>query len=190
MPKIAAPTVAEHREQRRDALVAAAADVMRESGSVTMASVAARAGLSRSAVYEYYSSAADLIADVVVDEMNLWIDYLAEAVAHIEDPRARLESWIRHALAYVADGRHALVRAAGDASLPPVRRAQVQALHRELAAPLHEALSAIGIADADRITTYVWGVVEGATRRIESGRPADGEIEAAIAFALAGVTQR
>jgi hypothetical protein len=66
----------------------------------------------------------------------------------------------------------------------------VQALHRELAAPVHEALTAIGIADADRITTYVWGVVEGATRRIESGRPADVEIEAAVTFALAGATQR
>jgi AcrR family transcriptional regulator len=187
MPKIQAPTLAQHREQRRDALVEAATTVMRESGTVTMAAVAERTGLSRSAVYEYYRSAADLIADVVVDELAAWIDHLAIAVEHIDDPRQRLETWIRAALAYVADGRHALVRAAGDASLPPVRRAQVQALHRELAAPVLTSLRDLGVSDADRIAPYVWGVVETATRHIESGRSADDEVDAAITFALAGV---
>jgi AcrR family transcriptional regulator len=187
MPKIQAPTLAQHREQRRDALVDAATTVMRESGTVTMAAVAERTGLSRSAVYEYYRSAADLIADVVVDELAAWIDHLAVAVEHVDDPRQRLETWIRAALAYVADGRHALVRAAGDASLPPVRRAQVQALHRELAAPVLASLRDLGVSDADRIASYVWGVVETATRHIEAGRPADDEVDAAIAFALAGV---
>ena len=163
---------------------------MRESGTVTMAAVATRTGLSRSAVYEYYRSAADLIADVVVDELTAWIDHLAEVVRDIEDPGERLEAWIRASLAYVADGRHALVRAAGDATLPPVRRAQVQALHRELAAPVHNALVDLGTSDADRIASYIWGVVETATRHIEAGRPADDEVDAAIEFALAGVARR
>jgi AcrR family transcriptional regulator len=187
VPKIVAPSLAEHREQRRDALVEAAASVMRESGTVTMAAVAERTGLSRSAVYEYYRSAADLIADVVVDELTAWIDHLAAAVDGIEDPRERVETWIRASLAYVVDGRHALVRAAGDATLPPVRRAQVQTLHRELAAPVHTALVELGIDGADRIASYIWGVMEMATRHIEAGRPADDEVDAAIAFALAGV---
>jgi AcrR family transcriptional regulator len=187
MPKIQAPTLAQHREQRRDALVEAATMVMRESGTVTMAVVAERTGLSRSAVYEYYRSAADLIADVVVDELAAWIDHLAIAVEHIDDPRQRLETWIRAALAYVADGRHALVRAAGDSSLPPVRRAQVQAMHRELAAPVLTSLRDLGVRDAERSASYVWGVVETATRHIEAGRAEDDEVDAAIAFALAGV---
>jgi AcrR family transcriptional regulator len=190
MPKIEAPTLAQHREQRRDALVEAATTVMRESGTVTMAAVAERTGLSRSAVYEYYRSAADLIADVVVDELAAWIDHLAIAVEHVDDPRQRLETWIRAALAYVADGRHALVRAAGDASLPPVRRAQVQAMHRELATPVLTSLRDLGVGDAERIASYVWGVVETATRHIEAGRPADVEIDAAITFALAGVARQ
>ena len=187
MPRIDAPTLAEHREQRRDALLEAATTVMRESGTVTMSAVAERTGLSRTAVYEYYRSSADLIADVLVDELAAWIDHLAEAIDGIADPRERLVTWIRAALAYVEDGRHALVRAAGDATLPPVRRAQVQTLHRDLAAPVYVALREIGVTDAERIASYVWGVVEAATRHIESGRAADGEVDAAIAFALAGV---
>lgn len=187
MPRIDAPTLAEHREQRRDALLNAASSVMRESGTVTMSAVAERTGLSRTAVYEYYRSSADLIADVLVDELAAWIDHLAEAIDGIEDPRERLVTWIRAALAYVQDGRHALVRAAGDATLPPVRRAQVQTLHRDLAAPVYVALREIGVTDAERLASYVWGVVEAATRHIESGRAADDEVDAAIAFALAGV---
>lgn len=187
MPRIDAPTLAERREQRRDALLEAATTVMRESGTVTMSAVAERTGLSRTAVYEYYRSSADLIADVLVDELAAWIDHLAEAIDGIADPRERLVTWIRAALAYVEDGRHALVRAAGDATLPPVRRAQVQTLHRDLAAPVYVALREIGVTDAERIASYVWGVVEAATRHIESGRAADDEVDAAIAFALAGV---
>ena len=187
MPRIDAPTLAEHREQRRDALLEAATTVMRESCTVTMSAVAERTGLSRTAVYEYYRSSADLIADVLVDELAAWIDHLAEAIDGIADPRERLVTWIRAALAYVEDGRHALVRAAGDATLPPVRRAQVQTLHRDLAAPVYVALREIGVTDAERIASYVWGVVEAATRHIESGRAADDEVDAAIAFALAGV---
>ena len=187
MPRIDAPTLAEHREQRRDALLEATTTVMRESGTVTMSAVAERTGLSRTAVYEYYRSSADLIADVLVDELAAWIDHLAEAIDGIADPRERLVTWIRAALAYVEDGRHALVRAAGDATLPPVRRAQVQTLHRDLAAPVYVALREIGVTDAERIASYVWGVVEAATRHIESGRAADDEVDAAIAFALAGV---
>ena len=187
MPRIDAPTLAEHREQRRDALLEAATTVMRESGTVTMSAVAERTGLSRTAVYEYYRSSADLIADVLVDELAAWIDHLAEAIDGIADPRERLVTWIRAALAYVEDGRHALVRAAGDATLPPVRRAQVQTLHRDLAAPVYVALREIGVTDAQRLASYVWGVVDAATRHIESGRAADDEVDAAIAFALAGV---
>jgi len=187
VPKIAAATIAEHREQRRDALLDAASAVLRERGEVTVGAVAARAGISRTAVYEYYRSAADLIADVLVDELSAWIDHLDEALADIDDPRDRLVAWIRGALAYVADGRHLLVRAAGDAPLPPVRRAQVQALHRQLAAPVYGALADMGVPDPERLSSYVWGVVEAATRHIEAGRPAHDEVDAAIAFALAGV---
>lgn len=189
MPKISAATVADHREQRRDALLAAAAGVIRERGAsaMTMADVASSAGLSRSAVYEYYRSAADLIADVLVDELHLWIDDLEEATRAVAHPRLRVETWIRAALAYVADGRHALVRAAGDAPLPPVRRAQVMALHHELAAPLVGAMRELGVSSPDRTASLVWGVVQAATRAIERGSDPVGEIDAAVAFALAGV---
>ena len=58
MPRITAPTVAEHRDQRWADLVAAGQELLVTEGpdAVTMTAVAARAGLSRTAVYEYFLS--------------------------------------------------------------------------------------------------------------------------------------
>ena len=169
MPKISAPTVVEHREQRRTALLQAAAHLILTEGTFTVAEVAHEVGLSRSAVYEYYSSASDLIADVLVDELADWSTALTEATQDLIDPGERIEAWIQAVLRYVADGRHALVRSAGAIELPPTRKAQVQAQHRELVAPLHAAVEELGIEDAVTVSSLIWGSVDSAITRIEAG---------------------
>ncbi len=52
MPRIDAPTVAEHHQMRRAALMAAAGDLLATQGveSVTLGAVGAAAGLARSSV--------------------------------------------------------------------------------------------------------------------------------------------
>jgi AcrR family transcriptional regulator len=88
MPKIQANTLIEHRAMRRDALLAAAVSIALESGgsAVTMAEVAKRAGISRSSVYEYFESSADLIADVILDELDIWAKTLSTAVEAEPNP--------------------------------------------------------------------------------------------------------
>ena len=93
VPKIAAPTVAENRELRRDALLAAAATlIQRGGGTFTVAEVAHEVGLSRSAVYEYYSSAAELIADVLVDELSAWSASLEASTNQATDAQQRVHA--------------------------------------------------------------------------------------------------
>jgi AcrR family transcriptional regulator len=183
VPKIAAATVAENRELRRDALLTAAAALMQRGGVFTVAEVAREVGLSRSAVYEYYSSASELIADVLVDEFTGWCGALTSATAPDDSPLARVHAWIDGVLAYVVDGRHALLRAAGSIELPEDRRAELHALHQDLIAPLVAALKDAGSTDAARQARYVWGVVEVAISRIENDEttPED-ETQALLAF--------
>ena len=169
MPRITAPTVAENRELRREALMGAAATLIQRRGAFTMSEVAREVGLSRSAVYEYYSSASDLIADVLVDELTAWRDSLAATARPDASPRERVHRWLEAVLAYVVDGRHALLRAAASIELPASRKVEVGELHRELIAPLAEALVASGSPDPEREARYVWGVVEVAIGRIENG---------------------
>lgn len=190
VPKISAPTVALNREQRRAALLEAAATLILREGTFTVAEVASEVGLSRSAVYEYYSSAADLIADVLVDELADWSEDLQRAVDAQSDPAARVRAWVTAVLEYVRDGRHALVRAAGTVELPPTRRAQVQAQHRDLITPLALAIHDLGIDDAAGVSMLVWGAVDAAISRIESGQAtAEREIELVLDFIQGGVAR-
>lgn len=190
MPKISAPTVALNREQRRAALLKAAATLILREGTFTVAEVASEVGLSRSAVYEYYSSAADLIADVLVDELVDWSEDLQQAVDAQSDPSSRVRAWVTAVLEYVRDGRHGLVRAAGTVDLPPTRRAQVQAQHRDLITPLALAIHDLGIEDSAGVAMLVWGAVDAAISRIESGQAsAEREIELVLDFIQGGVAR-
>lgn len=191
MPRITAPTVAEHRQQRHAELLAAAAALIQRRGPFTVAEVATEVGISRSAVYEYCDSAADLIADVLVDELADWADALELALTGLTDPRERVDAWIRAVLTYVAEGRHALVRAAGAIDLPPTRRAEVQARHRDLVNPLHAALAELDVDDAGRVAAHLWGVVNAAITRIEASGPepvaVGDETDAVLDFVHGGI---
>ena len=189
VPKIAAATVAENREQRKDALLHAAATLIERGGAFTVAEVAKEVGLSRTAVYEYYSSAAELIADVLIDELTQWSQALAQQTDPHHTPRQRAHDWISGVLRYVADGRHALLRSAGAIELPENRREQVDVLHRAVIAPLVDTLADAGSADPVRTARYVWGVVEVAISRIETGESkADDEIAAVMSFVDGALT--
>lgn len=189
MPKIAAPTVAEHRALRRTQLIEAAASLALEVGgaNVTMAAIARRAGLSRTAVYEYFGSSADVLAELILDELAIWADTLTDLVEHEPDAETKVRVWIRGALGYVADGQHELVKALSAVSMPMERVPQIQAAHRRLVDPLISALGQMGLADPVATALLVNSAVESATRRIERGLPAESEIALAETFAIAGV---
>ena len=188
MPRIAAATVAENRELRRESLLAAAATLLQRQGAFTVAEVAKEVGLSRSAVYEYYSSAAELIADVVVDELAAWVKILEQATLEGVVPEQRRRAWTDTVLDYVADGRHALLRAAARVEVPDARRAEMGVLHQAMVAPLVRALADEGLPDPALTARYVYGVLAVAIDRIEIDR-ADPDVEhaAAVAFIDAAI---
>ena len=188
VPKISAPSIAEHREARRDALLAAATQLMLSGTPFTVAQVATEVGLSRSAVYEYYASAADLVADVLVDEMALWVAEISPMVEAESEPLARIETWVRGVLGYVKDGRHVLVKSAGSVELPEARRVQVTSMHRELVAPLVQALTELEVPDIRQYSAFCWGVLDSAIMRVESqGCDAVAEGDAVMVFITSGV---
>ena len=113
MPRIETETLAQHRDWRRNQLIEAAAGIALESGgsAVTVAAVAQRAGLSRTSVYEYFGSSADLVADLVLEELKNFAQYLQSAVLQSAQPVDNIHAWIESALTYIADGRHLLAKA-------------------------------------------------------------------------------
>ena len=189
MPKIQAPTVALHRELRRQQLMGAAMELAIADGaeSITVAAVAAKAGLARSSIYEYFASSADLVADLVLEELEYYTRRLGEAVAGATDPYLRIELWITESLRYVADGRHMLVKSLNTINTPDERKDEIVMGHRRLMAPLQESLAETGISNVRAAAALLACVTDAASVRIDAGNEAELEIRSAVAFALAGL---
>ncbi len=190
MPRIETETLAQHRDWRRIQLIDAAASIALESGgaAITVAAVAQRAGLSRTSVYEYFGSSADLVADLVIDELDNFAKYLAAQVEQSTDPSNCIELWIEAALTYIADGRHLLAKALNSTTLPQGRSNQIRTAHQALLAPLVQALEALKIAEIPRALAFIQAVTDVSTKRIEAGHETKAEIKSVTAFCIRGLT--
>ena len=189
MPRIQTSTLADHRDWRRGQLIESAAAIALESGgeAITVAAVATRAGLSRTSVYEYFASSADLAADLVVDELSNFTKTLEAATNGEEMPLQAIEKWIEASLQYIADGRHLLAKALNAIHLPSNRSAEIGAAHRALLAPLRGKLIEIGISETDFALSMIQSVTDKASRRIESGDDAEKVISSTTKFCIAGL---
>jgi len=190
MPKIVTQDLASHRDWRRNQLISAATQIALEesSASISIAAVAARAGLSRTSVYEYFASSQDLVADLLIEELNNFSALLAKAIEDEIEPITALAIWIETSLNYVADGRHLLAKSLHATTLPRERSAEIAAAHRQMLAPLTKTLLSLGITDTARALSQLQAVTDVATRRIESGAAnAADEIALTTDFYLAGV---
>ncbi len=188
-PKIQAATVVEQRQMRQRQLIDAALSIALESGAanITVAAVAKRAGLARSSMYEYFSSSADLIADLVIEELALYQERLAQAVKGTEDFYQHIELWIAAALQYVVDGRHMLIKSLNAATIPEFRRDEISQGHRNLMTTISAPLQEIGLTDIRGAMSYLQNTIEAASVRIESGSDSELEIRSAQIYAIAGL---
>lgn len=179
----------DQREWRRSQLISAAAAIALESGSeaITVSAVAQRAGLARTSVYEYFGSSAELVADLIVEELSAFTNILVTAVEPAKVPEEAIANWIDSALQYIADGRHLLAKALSATSLPINRSAQIGAAHRALLAPLNTALAEIGVRDLNYALSMIQSLTDAATKRIENGDNAEIEISKTTAFCIAGL---
>jgi AcrR family transcriptional regulator len=189
MPRISTATLAQHRDWRRQQLISAATQIALEEGgaAITVAAVAERAGLSRTSVYEYFGSSAELVADLVIEELSQFSSTLHDAIAGTQVPTEAITGWIDAALRYIADGRHLLAKALSATSMPKDRAQEIGEAHRALLAPLRKALVDLGVVDVVQALVLIQSVTDAATKRIECGNEAELEITNTSNFCLAGV---
>jgi len=189
MPRINTINLVQQREWRRSQLINAAAAIALESGSeaITVSAVAQRAGLARTSVYEYFGSSAELVADLIIEELTAFTDILKSAVEPAQQPEDAITNWIDSALQYIADGRHLLAKALSSTTLPVNRSAEIGAAHRALLAPLKTALTEIGVSDLNYALSMIQSLTDAATKRIENGTSPEIEISKTTAFCIAGL---
>jgi AcrR family transcriptional regulator len=189
MPKIQRPNIVTNREFRRQQLITAAMELAVAGGaeSITVGAVAQKAGLARSSIYEYFASSADLVAELVLEELDYYTMRLASAIGEATDPYQKIELWIAESLRYVADGRHMLIKSLNTINTPDSRREEIAIGHRRMLAPLHQSLIETGIADTRGASAFLASVTDAASIRIDAGNDAGLEINNAVTFALAGI---
>ncbi len=171
MPKIDAPTVAEHHRQRRTALLAAATSLLAEQGldAVNLATVGAAAGLARSSVYQYFDSTPALLAAVVEDVLPRTGEQLAKAMANAATPSGRIDAFVRSTLKTATDPTHRSLYALEGSALPAECLARVAELHRQQYEPLLAALVELDVPQPQLTMQLVLAVVITASRAIING---------------------
>lgn len=172
MPKIEAPTVAEHRAMRRRAVLANAVDLLVESGptALTPAAVAKRTGLARTSVYQYFPTAGDLLGAAVETMFIQSQANITEALqAAGPELDARVAAYVRATLETAQSG-HSPTRLA-NVDLPDASRQRLRRLHEEVARPLRDLVEASGVSDVDVTTALAQGAINGAVALVEHGVP-------------------
>ncbi|MCV7316077.1 TetR/AcrR family transcriptional regulator [Mycolicibacillus parakoreensis] len=98
MPRISASSVGEHREQIQQRIFDAFATLMAEQSfdAITMARLAAEAGLGRTAIYHHFPSKEAVVVAFASQETSRYITGLTEVLADVDDPVERLRLYIRH----------------------------------------------------------------------------------------------
>lgn len=100
MPRITAPSVEQHREQVHRRVFEAFSTLLTEHSvdAVTMAQLAAAAGIGRTAIYHHFADKEAVVVAFASYETGRYIDELEVALADVRDPAQRLALYIRHHL--------------------------------------------------------------------------------------------
>lgn len=170
MPKIDAPTVAEHRTAKRAELLDAARILLQEdAASFTMSRVAERAGLTRTSVYSYFASIDDLVDALVVDVFPRWSAFIGERMDAAGGPAAKIRAYVDANLELVARGDHSLMRALGGLLDPDRQTSAAELFRSELETRLTAALTDWGAISPELQAGLVQAMVFRAGRDIEEG---------------------
>lgn len=193
MPKIDAPTVAEHRARVRSRLVDAAERILRagHSQQLTAGAVSAGAGIARNSIYRYVDSVDDLRSMVVERYLPDWLAAVDQALGRAETPAERVVAWVQANLEQAAETGHGWLMEAARAlsPLPAVDAAVLQA-HTGLRQALIEAWQEVLAGDVERsgiAAALTVGILEAAFRQLDNGAPAELVVQLGVAATRAVV---
>jgi AcrR family transcriptional regulator len=191
MPKIAAPTLAEHRARQRGALVAAARQLLIDGGytSLTFSALAERTGLARPTVYSYFRSKEDLVIALCETEFPAVAAETERAVGRADTPRDQIAAFVRAQLRVAQQRRYRIAHAIANAPLSDEARRRIMALHRELMPSAVPIFTRAGHPQPVLAATLLQGLINAAVTVIDSGEPPRRVIELTVGAALDGVGQ-
>ena len=170
MPRISADTVPGHRARRERAIMDATFELLHELGAApTLAQVAERADMSRTAMYHYYGSAQELLRAAAREVYPRWLQRVTDAVESAPTPRQAVVAYAISCIDQVAEGGHAVgtALASVDPEGPPDE--QAQDMHASARQPLIGSLQELDVEDPEAIADLVMSVIHAAGQMAENG---------------------
>jgi AcrR family transcriptional regulator len=171
VPRIDAPTIAEHRAHRRRVLLDAARALLVDNPHETpsLTAVATRAGVPRSSVYEYFASSNDVLLEQAQEVLPNWSRRVKAAMDAAGTPGEKVLAYAAANLRLVAEGEHALATALIQSIPGDQVNASTQLMHDQMSQPLSAALEELGVPDPATTAALISSVVYTASRMIEDG---------------------
>ncbi|MFE1319952.1 TetR/AcrR family transcriptional regulator [Kitasatospora phosalacinea] len=189
--------MAEHRQLQQAALLDAARVLLAEGGreALSFGALAARTGLARSSVYEYFRSKSELVEALCTVDLPLWAAEVEAGMAVRDSAVERIEAYVRGQVSLATDPLHRAVVAVAEYELDDAARARIRAAHAGLTAMVVSTLEDLGHDRPGVAASLLQGVVEAAVRQAErirgedaAGAQAVREIaDTAVRFALDGL---
>ncbi|MGA4506513.1 TetR/AcrR family transcriptional regulator [Propionibacteriaceae bacterium G1746] len=186
MPRIAAPTLHQHREQTLAALIDAAADLLRagDGRQITAGAVTRAVGMSRNSLYRYVDSVDDLLVLVLNQHLPLWTGTVESAIASAANPHEQVLAYVRSNLELGGPGGEAwLMRMAG--GIAARARAELAGVHEDLGRMLTSAVAATGVGQPALVERIVGGIVSAGLARLDAGDDPRAVIERCVRSAAA-----
>jgi AcrR family transcriptional regulator len=190
MPTIWGTTLSEHRALVRERLLDAFSDLVRERGleATTLAAVAERAGIARSAVYNHVKDKHDLLLGHTARVLEDTADELRRALDAETGPERKLRRYVE-----VAFTSWAAEPGAGSDLMPTLSeeeqarlRAQLAPMLRILGGLVQEGVAEgrFGAGEPSALTRFVAATLEGYRRALGSGELEPGETAEQVAGLL------
>ena len=116
---------------RQQLILDSAMQIIEDGGtnSVYMAALAKATGLSRPAIYQYFSSREHILGELMLNEMADLSNEIERLGIDVEDPMERLRIWIHYSVAHLASDNHGVVRQISIDTLPENQRRMLRAMH-------------------------------------------------------------
>lgn len=189
MPRIAAASVADHREMQRAAIVRAVVDLLLEGGyaALNFNTIAERADLARPSVYRYFKSKDEMIVAACEDRLPRFLERVDQAMSHARTPRSRLAAFVRAQLEAAGDGEHRFALALERAPLSPEAWQRIGDLHDQFVPNVVDVLRQLGHPHPEVLADLVQGVVNAGVKRIDGGEPPARVIKLANELIMRGV---
>lgn len=176
-------------DSRREAILQSSLHLLDAEGieAVQMARIAQETGLSRPAIYQYFSSRENILGELLINDMADLSNEVDRIVGGVEDPMEQVRMWIHYSLAHMASKEHRVVREISVKNLREDQRGELMAMHGLFLTSLISPLKDLGVADPSSVVSMIYASLSSAADRIASGKSFISEAATVEKFVMAGI---